>query len=108
MAVGRHGVWKCPNCGHHQIWKTRNHNTSRLDRQCEKCENRARVTLDRSVSGQGRNRIVNIWERSTNVSLEELITEAARRNDKEIEINHITEDSDKLLQTNLPIIWGKN
>ena len=38
MAVGRHGVWKCPNCGHHQIWKTRNHNTSRLDRQCEKCE----------------------------------------------------------------------
>ena len=108
MAVARHGVWRCPDCGHHQIWKTRNYNTSRLDRQCEKCENRARVTLDRSVSGQGRNRTVKIWERPSNVPLEELITEASRRNDKKIETNHITEESDKSLQTNLPIFWGKD
>ncbi len=105
MVIARNGVWRCPNCMHHQIWKTRNYNTTRLDRQCEECGHRARVTLDRSNTGQGRNRTVKIWERPINVSTNDLIREASRRNSK-----HVKEDvdySNESVQTNLPTLWGK-
>ena len=105
MVIARNGVWRCPNCMHHQIWKTRNYNTTRLDRQCEECGHRARVTLDRSNTGQGRNRTVKIWERPINVSANDLIREASRRNSK-----HVKEDvdySNESVQTNLPTLWGK-
>ena len=106
MAIARHGVWRCPNCMHHQIWKTRNYNTSRLDRQCEECGHRARVTLDRSNTGQGRNRTVKIWERPIDVSVNELTSEVSRRNSK-----HVKKDVDYFnepVQSNLPTLWGKN
>jgi len=108
MATARHGVWRCPNCMHHQIWKTRNYNTSRLDRQCEQCGHRARVTLDRSVSGQGRIRTVKIWERPISVSPRELLTEAKRRNDGDIKKYQDTDNSDESVQSNMPILWGKS
>ena len=106
MVIARHGVWRCPNCMHHQIWKTRNYNTTRLDRQCEECGHRARVTLDRSNTGQGRNRTVKIWERPIDVSVNELTNEASRRNSK-----HVKKDVDYFnepVQSNLPTLWGKN
>ena len=106
MAIARHGVWRCPNCMHHQIWKTRNYNTTRLDRQCEECGHRARVTLDRSNTGQGRNRTVKIWERPIDVSVNELTSEASRRNSKNVkeDVDYFNEP----VQSNLPTLWGKN
>ena len=29
--MGRQGLWKCPNCGKHQIWKVRSASTSKLE-----------------------------------------------------------------------------
>ncbi len=106
MVIARHGVWRCPNCMHHQIWKTRNYNTTRLDRQCEECGHRARVTLDRSNTGQGRNRTVEIWERPIDVSVNELTSEASRRNSKNVkeDVDYFNEP----VQSNLPTLWGKN
>ena len=104
MATARHGVWRCPICAHHQIWKTRNYNTVRLDRQCEECGHRARVTLDRSNTGQGRNRIVKIWERSIHLSVNELVNEATRRNNKDV--NKVVTSSSEPAQSNLPPLWG--
>ena len=105
MVIARNGVWRCPNCMHHQIWKTRNYNTTRLDRQCEECGHRARVTLDRSNTGQGRNRTVKIWERPINVSANDLIREASRRNSKRVKED--VDYSNESVQTNLPTLWGK-
>ena len=62
--MGRQGLWKCPNCGKHQIWKVRSASTSKLDRSCTSCGERVRATLDRSPSGKGRRGSVDIWERS--------------------------------------------
>jgi len=80
MAIGRQGIWKCPECRHHQTWKTRSRDSIKLDRKCEKCSERARVTIDRSESGKGRGRKVEIWERTLSISPEDLLEEADRRN----------------------------
>ena len=89
MVVARHGIWQCPFCDNYQIWKTRNQSTIKLDRQCEKCHTRARVTIDRSNTGQGRNRSVNIWERPITVTNEQLTHEITQRNKKLLEIDHL-------------------
>ena len=80
MARGRHGIWKCPECKHHQTWKTRSRDSTKLDRRCAKCGERARVTIERSESGKGRTRKVEIWERSLSLRPEDLEKEADRRN----------------------------
>ncbi|DAC45205.1 MAG TPA: hypothetical protein HA315_00620 [Candidatus Thalassarchaeaceae archaeon] len=76
---GRQGIWKCPNCGKHQAWKVRSSSTTKLDRKCIECDNRIRVTLDRSSSGQGRKESVEIWERSPKLADEELSREIRLR-----------------------------
>ena len=77
---GRQGIWKCPNCGKHQVWKVRSSSTIKLDRKCIECANRVRVTLDRSSTGQGRKESVEIWERSNKLAEEELNREIDVRN----------------------------
>ena len=77
--VFRQGVWKCPECSKHQVWQTKNDSTSRLDRTCTACDSRARVTLDRSSSGKGRRRKVDVWEREMGLSVEDLKNECIRR-----------------------------
>ena len=77
---GRQGIWKCPNCGMHQVWKVRSSSTIKLDRKCIECANRVRVTLDRSSTGQGRKESVEIWERSNKLAEEELNREIDVRN----------------------------
>ena len=77
---GRQGIWKCPNCGKHQVWKVRSSSTIKLDRKCIECANRVRVTLDRSSTGQGRKESVEIWERSNKLAEEELNREIDIRN----------------------------
>ncbi len=78
--MARVGIWKCPECQLHQTWKTRSDKSNKLDRKCTGCEKRVRTTLDRSASGKGRVRNVEIWERNPNdwASLEE---EVRRRNE---------------------------
>jgi len=111
MTVARHGIWQCPLCDYYQIWKTRNNNTIKLDRQCEKCDNRARVTIDRSNSGQGRNRKVNLWERPTSVSNDQLSYEINRRNQENLtdSDNDILSDNPSVsAQSEMPTIWGES
>ena len=110
MAIIRQGVWKCPSCEHHQTWGVRQ-STTRLDRRCEQCGNRVRATLDRSSSGQGRRRNVQIWEREGLLDPEDLVAEAARRNEgvgKDVlgidPISPFTPD--EASQSDLPVIWG--
>ena len=79
---GRQGIWKCPNCGKHQVWKVRSSSTIKLDRKCIECANRVRVTLDRSSTGQGRKESVEIWERSNKLAEEELNREIEVRNSR--------------------------
>ena len=110
MAIIRQGVWKCPSCERHQVWKTRGE-TTRLDRRCQHCGNRVRATLNRSSSGQGRQRNVQIWEREASLSPRELTLEAKRRDNV---INKLDEDigsvgsspSEEASQSDLPVIWG--
>ena len=110
MALARKGIWKCPECELHQVWKTRSEKSSKLDRRCVKCGKRARVTLDRSTSGKGRLREVEIWERPNATSATELEEEANRRNERS-ELPRIvdsTRDGDDRgpSQSELPKIWG--
>ena len=78
--MARVGIWKCPECQLHQTWKTRSDKSNKLDRKCTGCEKRVRTTLNRSASGKGRVRNVEIWERNPKdwASLEE---EVRRRNE---------------------------
>ena len=76
---GRQGIWKCPKCGKHQIWKIRSPSTIKLDRKCTECGERIRVTLDRSLTGQGRKESVELWERSTKLTDIELNREIEAR-----------------------------
>ncbi|MDC1420095.1 thiamine pyrophosphate-dependent enzyme [Euryarchaeota archaeon] len=108
MVVARHGIWQCPFCDNYQIWKTRNQSTIKLDRQCEKCHTRARVTIDRSNTGQGRNRSVNIWERPITVTNEQLTHEITQRNKKLLEIDHLDIKSLDSKQSVMPTIWGES
>jgi len=110
MAIMRQGVWKCPSCERHQVWRMRGE-TARLDRRCQHCGNRVRVTLNRSSSGQGRHRNVQIWEREASLDPRELAIEAERRDDV---INKLEEDigsvssspSEEASQSDLSVIWG--
>ena len=103
----RRGVWQCPQCSIHQIWKAKA-GTERLDRSCEHCEKRIRVKLDRSSSGQGRRRSVRIWERGVGVSDSELQQEADRRNSAAYTSEQVPSEvsTDVTSQSTLPNIWG--
>ncbi|RJU87839.1 MAG: hypothetical protein DWB89_00625 [Candidatus Poseidoniales archaeon] len=108
MVLARIGIWKCPGCGLHQIWKTRSSNTNKLDRKCSKCEKRVRTTLDRSSSGKGRTRSVEIWERDPRAKIEFLEEEVSRRN-AGLSLEEETPDialSNDGPQSLLPKIWG--
>ena len=106
--MARVGIWKCPECHLHQTWKTRSHKSNKLDRRCKRCEKRVRTTLDRSASGKGRVRNIEIWERSAKdlASLEE---EVKRRNEGSItdSVAFVNEKENELLRSNTPKIWGK-
>ena len=103
----RQGVWQCPECNIHQVWKAKS-GTERLDRNCEHCGKRVRAKLDRSSSGQGRKRSVRIWERESGISDSELQQEAERRNLAAEESVQASSDmvSDISSQAALPNIWG--
>lgn len=108
MVLARIGIWKCPGCGLHQIWKTRSSNANKLDRKCSKCEKRVRTTLDRSSSGKGRTRSVEIWERDPRAKIGILEEEVSRRNaglSLEEETPDVTLSNDGP-QSLLPKIWG--
>ena len=79
----RQGIWKCPNCGKHQVWKIRSSSTTKLDRKCKECDTRVRVTLDRSSTGQGRKESVEVWERSVKLTDFELNREVEVRDSQE-------------------------
>ena len=87
----RQGIWKCPNCRKHQVWKIRSSSTTKLDRKCMECDIRVRVTLDRSSTGQGRKESVEIWERSPKLTDDELNREVEVR-DSEEELHTLKEN----------------
>ena len=103
----RRGVWQCPQCSIHQIWKAKA-GTERLDRSCEHCEKRIRLKLDRSSSGQRRRRSVRIWERGVGVSDSEIQQEADRRNSAAYTSEQVPSEisTDVTSQSTLPNIWG--
>ena len=72
MARLRQGIWKCPHCDKHQTWKIKRDGMNKLDRKCISCGKRARFTIERSSSGQGRSRSVEIWERSLLYKIDDL------------------------------------
>ena len=112
MTIARQGVWQCPDCNNHEVWKTRDESTNQIDRKCTNCNKRVRVTLDRSDSGKGRKRGFQIWERDLSIDFVEIIEEAERRNynqSDESEYVEITAPSEKKpSQEELPPIWGAN
>ncbi|MCS5532358.1 MAG: hypothetical protein NZ780_06110, partial [Candidatus Poseidoniales archaeon] len=85
--TGRRGIWRCPSCGKHQTWKSRDRTTTKLDRKCKSCDKRIRVTLDRSSGGRGRKQQAEVWERSVDTLMEELQQEANLRDSDEIDIS---------------------
>jgi len=110
MVLARIGIWECPECGLHQIWKTRSSNANKLDRKCSQCEKRVRATLDRSTSGKGRSKSVKIWERDPRSKISDLEEEVSRRNNgtplgDEKVAEHSSKDGP---QTLLPNIWGSD
>ncbi|HJM18234.1 MAG TPA: thiamine pyrophosphate-dependent enzyme [Candidatus Thalassarchaeaceae archaeon] len=107
---GRQGIWKCPDCSMHQLWKTRAGGTNRLDRTCKDCGNRARVTIERSRTGRGRLRKVEIWERPHTASMEDLEKEVESRNASKLGENGGLRIGERIseipTQADLPTIWG--
>ena len=81
MSRLRQGIWKCPDCSKHQTWKTKRDGVNKLDRKCIGCGKRARFTIERSSSGQGRSRSVEIWERSILYDFDDLEHEVNLRDD---------------------------
>ncbi|MBC94991.1 MAG: hypothetical protein CMB14_03155 [Euryarchaeota archaeon] len=110
MEDRRQGLWKCPDCSKHQVWRTRSGKTTRLDRACVECGSRVRVTLDRSSTGKGRRREVDVWERGLQVSPDELEKECSRRDRKISEQGSLVEEggSETPQQTDLPTIYARN
>ena len=110
MSIARQGIWQCSTCANHQVWKTRNTDTQSIDRECSKCSKRVRVTLDRSKTGQGRKRMVKIWERDISIDLSQVEFEVERRNKKKNGgSNSLLEKNDEERPTDqidLPPIWG--
>ena len=104
--TGRRGIWRCPSCSKHQTWKSRDQSTTRLDRKCISCEQRIRVTLDRSNSGRGRKQQAQVWERPTETSLEELQQEVSLRDSGETIADSRTERAGPSNQQDLPPLWG--
>ena len=84
---------------------------NRLDRRCGRCGNRVRVTLDRSSSGQGRLRTVEIWERGLSTGIDELQEEVVRRDGgkdglaERFDVD-ASKQSAETTQADLPVIWG--
>ena len=106
----RVGIWKCPECSLHQIWKTRSDKSNKLDRKCSGCGKRVRTTLNRSSSGKGRARNVEIWERDPKEGRSSLEEEARRRNgsvDGEDGLPSSENTQDEGAQSSMPKIWGK-
>ncbi len=69
------------------------------------------MTLNRSGSGQGRLRTVEIWERGSAIGLDELEDEVGRRDRGEGgRSERFGREANKLLeavtQADLPVIWG--
>jgi len=111
MSNGRRGIWRCPSCDLHQVWKTRDSKSNRLDRSCKACGKRIRATIQRSSSGKGRSRNVEIWERKPSSKVEDLEREAERRNNRGFEggQNEVQESNSgrsTAKQSELPVIWG--
>ena len=74
------------------------------------CGYRVRVTLDRSSTGKGRRREVDVWERGLQVSPDELEKECSRRDRKISEQGSLVEEgaSETPQQTDLPTIYARN
>tara|TARA_Y100000746_G_scaffold71581_1_gene59639 strand:+ start:1395 stop:4163 length:2769 start_codon:yes stop_codon:yes gene_type:complete len=74
------------------------------------CGSRVRVTLDRSSTGKGRRREVDVWERGLQVSSDELEKECSRRDRKMAEelSGPGDEESETPQQTDLPTIYARN
>ena len=74
------------------------------------CGSRVRVTLDRSSTGKGRRREVDVWERGLQVSPDELEKECSRRDRKISEQGSLVEEgaSETPQQTDLPTIYARN
>ena len=111
MSKGRRGIWRCPSCDLHQVWKTRDSKSNRLDRSCKACGKRIRATIQRSSSGKGRSRNVEIWERKPGSKVEDLEREAERRNnrgfeDDQNEVQESNSGRSTAKQSELPVIWG--
>lgn len=111
MSKGRRGIWRCPSCDLHQVWKTRDSKSNRLDRSCKACGKRIRATIQRSSSGKGRSRSVEIWERKPSSEVEDLEREAERRNnrgfeDDQNEVRESNSGRSTAKQSELPVIWG--
>ena len=111
MSKGRRGIWRCPSCDLHQVWKTRDSKSNRLDRSCKACGKRIRATIQRSSSGKGRSRNVEIWERKPSSKVEDLDREAERRNnrgfeDDQNEVQESNSGRSTAKQSELPVIWG--
>ncbi len=109
MVLARIGIWKCPECSIHQIWKTRSDHANKLDRKCADCGKRARTTLDRSSSGKGRTRSIEIWERDPRAGMSKLKEEIVRRNKGSSRSKKTPQDAspdNDDPQSLLPIIWG--
>ena len=104
--TGRRGIWRCPSCGKHQTWKSRDRTTTRLDRKCTSCEKRIRVTLDRSDSGRGRKQQAEVWERPVDTSMDELQEEANLRDSGEAEQSSEEEGAGPANQQDYPPLWG--
>lgn len=109
MAIARNGIWRCPKCGLHQIWKIRSKKSNKLDRKCTNCGKRVRFTLDRSATGKGRTSDLEIWERDVGNCISELEKEADTRNEL-ISRGKTAEDVELMIkddpQSLLPRIWG--
>ena len=74
------------------------------------CGSRVRVTLDRSSTGKGRRREVDVWERGLQVRPDELEKECSRRDRKISEQGSLVEEgaSETPQQTDLPTIYARN
>tara|TARA_Y100001970_G_scaffold291885_1_gene430828 strand:- start:12138 stop:14906 length:2769 start_codon:yes stop_codon:yes gene_type:complete len=74
------------------------------------CDSRVRVTLDRSSSGKGRRREVEVWERGLSVSIDELESECSRRDlrAKEMGQDAVEGVSGPPAQTDLPTIHARS
>ena len=79
----RHGIWKCPNCLKHQIWKIRSSSTTKLDRNAWNVTLESELPLDRSSRAKVGRNLVQIWERSPKLTDDDLNREVEVRDSQE-------------------------